>query len=238
MRKERESRSVLAVFARAPVAGKAKTRLAQTIGDEGAAKLYRAMLGDVLAGAQSVAQQSADMEVVVFHTPPDAFSRQTDSLQPFWPGARQAQSEGDLGVKLFECFRHLREDGAQKVVVIGSDSPDLPISFLVQAFEKLNDHDLVFGPAQDGGFYLMGASDVVPLCLFEGVQWSCSSTLNDILTNLCSETFALLPRWGDVDDEDDLQPLRERLESGQSRAPQTHRVLDEWRKAPDCCELS
>lgn len=226
MRKEREQRSVLAVFARAPKAGEVKTRLARTLGDEGAAELYRAMLRDVLAGAQSVAESLADMKVMVFHTPLDAFERQSDSLRLFWPGARQPQAEGDLSARLFNCFQVLRDKGFGRIVAIGSDAPDLPTEILARAFSVLNDHDLVFGPAQDGGFYLMGASCAVSSHWFRDVQWSSSSALNDILTNLRSETFALLPPWSDVDDEGDVRALRKRLRSGQSIAPQTYRVLD------------
>lgn len=203
-----------------------KTRLARTLGDEGAAELYRAMLRDVLAGAQSVAESLADMKVMVFHTPPDAFERQSDSLRLFWASARQPQAEGDLSTRLFNCFQVLRAEGFGRIVVIGSDAPDLPTEILARAFSVLNDHELVFGPAQDGGFYLMGASCAVSSHWFRGVQWSSSSTLNDILANVADATVALLPLWSDVDDEDDVWTLRERLRSGQSIAPQTYRVLD------------
>jgi rSAM/selenodomain-associated transferase 1 len=231
MQKEREKRSVLAIFARAPVAGAVKTRLAQTAGDESAAKLYRAMLHDVLAsGKTALKRVSGESQLKLFFTPVDAFERQDDSLQPFWNGERQAQSEGDLGTKLFECFHALRAKGFGRIAVIGSDAPDLPVPILVRAFETLNDHDLVFGPAPDGGFYLMGASCKVSPHWFRDVRWSRSSTLNDVLAKLQDQTIALLPPWSDVDDEDDLRALHERLESGQSRAPQTHRVLNEWQK--------
>lgn len=227
MRKERGKRCILAVFARAPIAGEAKTRLAQTTGNEGAAQLYGAMLRDVLASGEAALQRVPDeTSMSVFFTPADAFERRNDSLRPFWQGACQVQVSGDLGTKLFSCFHALRAEGFARIVVLGSDAPDLPVPILVKAFEKLSDHDLVFGPAQDGGFYLMGASCAVSPHLFRDVQWSRSSTLKDVLTNLRSEKLALLPRWSDVDDEDDLRALHERLKNGQSQAPQTHRVLD------------
>ncbi len=221
-----ESYCYLAIFARAPEVGKVKTRLAKTLGDEAAVELYGAMLGDVLTGAQNVASQMNNTQVVVFYTPEDAFARAENSLRLFWNGANFPQSDGDLGEKLFGCFDQLRKSGARKIVVIGSDAPDLPMRFLVQAFAELESHDLIFGPAQDGGFYLMGASCEVPHQMFNGVHWSNLRTLNDVLKNVKSASVKILPMWRDVDDEDDFRALRERLKTGASAAPQTYRVLE------------
>lgn len=232
MKKEKQS-DVLAIFARAPIVGKVKTRLAQTIGNERATQLYCAMLQDVFARAQQACESSrSGFEIVVFHWPADAFETANGSLRPFWSGARQAQSEGDLGAKLGECFAVLWRAGWRKIVVIGSDAPDLPPQFLVQAFEKLKSCDLVFGPAHDGGFYLMGASCEVSARFFGDVRWSDAETLNDVLRNAqaCGLSYELLAPWRDVDDESDLRALESRLKNGESAAPHTFRVLDIERK--------
>ena len=221
--------SVLAIFARAPVVGKVKTRLAQTVGHERATELYRAMLQDVLSGAQQACGVSSfAFEIVVFYSPDDAFEIADNSLRPFWDGARQAQSEGDLGEKLRDCFAFLQREGWRKIVVIGSDAPDLPPRSLAQAFATLENCDLVFGPASDGGFYLVGASREIGASLFSGVRWSDASTLDDVWANAKSDSLQveMLPIWRDVDDKGDLRALELRLKNGESVAPQTLRVLD------------
>lgn len=146
----------------------------------------------------------------------------------FWNGEIRAQIGGDLGAKLSDCFATLRDEGFARVVVIGSDAPDLPPQFLRDAFEKLRLCDLVFGPAEDGGFYLVGASCELPHNFFDDVKWSSDQTLRDVLRR--AQRFKLvvgtLPVWRDVDDENDLRALYERLKNGESAAPNCHRVLD------------
>ncbi len=151
-----------------------------------------------------------------------------ETLRGSWKGAVFQQVEGDLGAKLSDCFWHLRQRSSERIVVIGSDAPDLPTAFLGLAFEKLSENDLVFGPASDGGFYLVGASCALESDFFDGVKWSSEQTLRDVLARAQSFdlSVAILPMWSDVDDEDDLRALHERLESGQSVAPHCHRVLD------------
>ena len=226
--KTRGARNVIAIFARAPQPGKVKTRLAQSVGEVAAREIYKAMLRDVFEYS-CVASRMQNAEVVVFHTPNDAFSRDENSLRALWSGAHLAQSDGDLGDKLCDCFQILRENGAQKIVVIGSDAPDLPPDYLTQAFDELKTCDLVFGAAQDGGFYLVGAScqiDSAFRSAFHGVRWSSENTLRDVLHNIEDKSAQFLKPWRDVDTIDDLRALRNRLRDGESVAPHTHRVLD------------
>ena len=220
------ARNVIAIFARAPRMGEVKTRLAKSVGDQAACDLYVAMLRDVFASAQIAASHLADAEVVVFYTPESAFSHSEDSLNPFWNGAHYPQCDGDLGDKLFNCFKVLRENGAQNIVVIGTDAPDLPPHFLNDAFRVLEVHDFVFGASEDGGFYLMGASLEYDSALFADVRWSSEHTLQDVLTNLGEQRVGFLPLWRDVDTIEDLRALHRRLQIGKGIAQQTHRVLD------------
>ena len=222
------ARNTLVVFARAPQSGKVKTRLAKSVGDEAARAIYVAMLRDVFAYAQTVVSQIADAEVVVFYTPDNAFFRGEDSLRAFWDGAHHPQSDGDLGDKIFNCFQHLRENGAQKIVVIGTDAPDLPPHFLVDAFRALEVHDLVFGASVDGGFYSVGVSCDVARDVFKDVRWSSENTLDDVLSNVGGKLIHFLPLWRDVDTIDDLRELEKRLRNGESHALQICRVLDVW----------
>ena len=213
------------VFARAPEPGKVKTRLATQIGDEAAAKLYGAMLQDTLAIAQKAAREN-EGEAVLCYTPDNAFAPGDYSLAKFWSDESLAQSGNDLGEKMRRAMQNRFENGATKVVVIGSDKPDLTASVLQRAFEKLKNHDLVFGPAYDGGFYLIGSRAPLPEAFFANVIWSHDSTLQWVLNNArrLNFTIALLPQGGDIDEAGDLQDAIADSEL-QSKAPHFYAAL-------------
>jgi len=213
---------VIAIFARAPIPGKVKTRLAGAIGAEAAASLYAAMLRDTL----SLAKQ-ARSEVSVVYTPQDAFDPGPYSLRQYWQGARQPQINGDLGDRMLACIGQLQAAGAEQVVLIGSDSPDLPSSFIDEAFTVLHRSQLVVGPATDGGFYLLGAAGLVPDELLQGVAWSTASTLSQVTANArrLGQSLEVLPQWNDVDTIKDLQRLIEQEKTGCLDAPHTARWL-------------
>ena len=194
------------VFARALQPGQVKTRLAAHIGDEMAAQLYAAMLQDTLAVAKSAAEK-CEAEVVVCYTPDDAFAPGKFSLSYFWHGAKLPQIGADLGEKMRLAISNRLVQGAERVLIIGSDMPDLEANILQDAFDKLTNHDLVFGPAQDGGFYLIGARSFLPDDIFDGVEWSRKSTLQSVLhiAHGLNLTVALLPEGADVDEWSDVQ---------------------------------
>lgn len=237
----------IAIFARAPVPGQVKSRLAQDIGDETAAELYAAMLRDTLGLACRAARSRRGCEVALAYTPHDAFNGGPYSLNGFWDGVRLPQCDGGLGERMLDCMTQLRRRGAAQIVLLGSDTPDLPPAFVMGAFERLDSQEalapsgvkgssgacnLVFGPARDGGFYLMAmdeaASDeTISGELFAGVEWSTERTLKQVEANAARLRLgvAFLPLWGDVDTFDDLQRLKARLFRGESRAPATRRCL-------------
>jgi rSAM/selenodomain-associated transferase 1 len=138
------------------------------------------------------------------------------------------QSSGDLGDRMRDCLNSVLKAGAMRVVLIGSDSPDLPPSFIEAAFDSLNECDLVFGPTVDGGYYLIGASRALPPSFFEGVSWSSADTLAATLIRARDFGFsaALLEMWHDIDEYDDLTAFRER--GNRDAAPETFRWLREW----------
>lgn len=232
-----EKRDALAVFCRAPRLGSVKTRLAQTHGADFALQFYRAMLADTFDLARALAPE---IETFACFTPSDAFenSDSPDSLHFLWDGPKLAQSEGDLGAKIFDCFAQLRSREFERIVVIGSDSPDLPLALLREGFEALQNHDFVFGPSPDGGFYLMGASLELSDQIFEKVRWSSSETLRQLESNL--EQFPQkmkgnnprhrLAPWPDVDDAEDLIELERRLFETDNFAPHTRNFLEFHKK--------
>src|SRR6266852_1374278 len=143
--------NLLGVFAKQPTAGKAKTRLAQPTSAEWARRVATALLEDTLDRFGAVAGNRA----IVF-APAEAaaffaeLSKERFELIP--------QAVGDLGERLRHFFTATRQRGFANVVAVGADSPTLPTEYIEQAFRLLATHDVVIGPAFDGGYYLIGAS--------------------------------------------------------------------------------
>jgi len=198
---------VVAVFAREPAPGFAKTRLIPALGAEGAASLYGALLQD-----RCEALRSAGLSVVVAHTPDDAGPRLAAQLPAglkFFP-----QGGGGLSERLISVSAALFEAGASAVVMMDSDSPTLPISHLHQTLDRLagGHADCVLGPAEDGGYVLIGLSRAQPQ-LFDGIPWSSPQVLE--ATRARAEAAGLrvelLEPWWDVDTPEDLARLRGQL---------------------------
>ncbi len=159
----------LGIFARAPIAGQTKTRLAARLGDDQAVAVYR----DLVA-ATCRAARAARAEIVVHYTPDDDQTGVRRMIgEPDWTYVPQVS--GDLGTKMLAAFE-------TTPVLIGTDCPSLSGSLLEQAFEQLSEHDLVLGPAEDGGYYLIGVSRVDP-GLFDGVAWSTDQVRRRTLQN-------------------------------------------------------
>jgi len=123
-----------------------------------------------------------------------------------------AQPEGDLGGRMAAFFDSVFQQGASQAVLVGTDSPTLPLSYISRAFEQLEEVDLVLGPATDGGYYLIGLSGSIP-SIFQNMNWSRPSVLADTMNRLRGSSWrlGLLPPWYDVDTLDDWQMLRGHL---------------------------
>jgi rSAM/selenodomain-associated transferase 1 len=193
----------LIVLARAPVPGKVKTRLTEHLGPEQTARLYACFVRDTLAKLTALPQTS----VRVYHTPgPPEEVRALESILP--PGVPlRSQGGRTFGDRLFNALH----DCAQypRTVLVGTDSPTLPTELVVQAFDALRDHEVVLGPATDGGYYLLGVREAAPR-LFQDISWSTSVVFAQTVER-CRELGlrqALLPPWYDVDEPDDLNFLR------------------------------
>lgn len=185
----------LVIFARAPQAGRVKRRLAAEIGMHEATRFYRALLG------RQIAKLAKDRRWIVwlFVTPDTALDHVA------WrgrvpAGRRRPQGAGDLGRRMKLPFRSLPPG---PVVLVGSDIPKLAPHHIARAFGLLGAHDLVLGPASDGGFWLIGAKRLRPLPrdLFAGVRWSTPTVLADTLAGLPRDSsVALADTLDDVDD--------------------------------------
>jgi uncharacterized protein len=208
-------KSVLAVFAKAPLPGKVKTRLAPALAPEEGAELYRCMLLDTLARVATL-----HLDTVIFYDGDVQFFRD------LVPGVLLVpQHQGGLGERLESAVAVLADLGYRARVVIGTDAPDLPLRFIEEAVRLLETgSDVVFGPAEDGGYYLVALGGS-PGGLFRDIPWSGSQVLARSLQRAEEGglTAALLPVWYDVDSYQDL--LRPGLSDPGNGAPLTRGFL-------------
>ena len=191
----------LVIFARAPQTGRVKRRLGDGIGMREAARFYRRLLDD------QIMRMTRDPRwtVWLFVTPDTSLRHPAWRLVPV--SRRKTQRQGDLGRRMKRPFLTLP---AGPVVLVGSDIPAMRASHIARAFALLGEHDLVFGPARDGGFWLVGARRMRPLpgSLFDGVRWSTPTALADTLASLPRHvTTALADMLDDVDDAETLRRL-------------------------------
>jgi uncharacterized protein len=193
----RRRRDALAVIAKEPAAGLAKTRLVPALGEAGAARAAAAMLADTLA-----AVRSAGAEPWLCFTPPEARER----LRRLAPGfGLLPQGRGDLGDRLAACLAGLLAAGADRVTIVGADTPHVPAASYRRAFALLDQADVVLGPALDGGYYLVAAKAARPE-LFVGVPMGTEVVLAETLARAARGglAVALLPPLRDLDRAEDL----------------------------------
>lgn len=181
----------LVIFARVPQFGRVKRRLAAAIGPAAAIRFYRQTLD------RQIRTLSRDRRWTVWlFVTPDPARRRANV---------HGQGRGDLGQRMKRPFRLLPPG---PVVLVGSDIPAMRPRHIARAFALLGNHDLVFGPATDGGFWLVGArrSRPLPRSLFSGVRWSTAHALADTLAAI-PQGYAtgIADTLDDVDDADDLQ---------------------------------
>ena len=191
-------RRALVVIAKEPVPGAVKTRLAATLGDDGAARAAAAMLADTVAGMAEV-----DAEPWVCFAPPEAGGRMARLAPGF---GLLAQVEGDLGDRLAGCFAALLGGGADQVVIVAADTPQVPRATYEAAFALLDQVDVVLGPAQDGGYYLVGAKAALPE-LFVGVPMGTDAVLQVTMQRAVRRRLRVgtVPTLRDLDRLEDLQ---------------------------------
>lgn len=193
MQLQSESANALIIFARRPVPGKVKTRLAADVGDAAALRIYIRLLEHTRAVAR---QSGCDTHVYVTELP----------AEDFWDGfPSELQADGHLGERMMQAFAGLFEKGYKRVIIIGSDCPHLEAADIDHAFEKLADVDVVLGPAADGGYYLLGMKRL-RAALFQNKTWSSNSVLAQTMADIREGglSWALLRELHDVDELKDV----------------------------------
>ena len=204
-----DSKNSVLFFVKYPTAGSVKTRLAEQFGSNAAADLYRNFVTDILATLKSL-----DANIKIVFAPPDSkdpFQQWLGKEYPYIP-----QTGQHLGQRMKNAFLQAFGEGFNRVVVIGSDSPDLPEEYLELAFHALDMNDVVIGPSSDGGYYLIGfaRNSFLPEA-FEQISWS-GNKVSEQTVNILKQhrqSLYLLPQWHDVDTLPDLKSFLRRNEN-------------------------
>jgi uncharacterized protein len=190
------------IFTRYPEPGITKTRLIPVLGPEGACRLHRELTEKIVAQVQQL-KISYPLKLEIH------FSGGSREQMVGWLGPDLdyvVQSEGDIGARMRLSFRKCFRQGWDRAVLIGSDLPDLTPAIIRESFERLTTHDLVLGPARDGGYYLIGLKANRPELFGNSIFWGNKEVLKNTLfiaEKLVLKT-ALLPGLRDVDRPEDL----------------------------------
>lgn len=223
----------LILFARYPVAGRVKTRLVPALGAEAAVGLHRRLVLRTLRTAHGVCQ-AKNIELQIH------FDGGTQEAMSHWLGSTwryRRQGEGDLGERMAEAFDDSFREGASATVVIGSDCPSLSPAPVLAAFDALQSHSVVFGPATDGGYYLVGLTRPIPR-LFQGVPWGTNSVLKESLAILSGngDKPALLEPLDDLDRPEDLSSWQRIVQSEESKLRRVTVIIPALNEAAQIAE--
>jgi rSAM/selenodomain-associated transferase 1 len=189
------SENLLLVFTRNPALGKVKTRLAKTVGDKKALKIYTFLLERTRDIAAKVAADKAVYYSVKI--------REND----IWDATifqKHQQVGEDLGVRMLHAFKNGFETGYKKVLIIGSDLYDLTAEIIANAFLALDKNDFVIGPAEDGGYYLLGMNSLEEK-IFKNKNWGTATVRKNTLEDLMDKKVFLLAPLNDVDVFEDIE---------------------------------
>lgn len=189
------SKNLLIIFTRNPELGKVKTRLAKTIGDQAALNIYKYLLNHT---ELTVKDLVCDKAIYYSENVNDHDVWDNSTYQKF------AQNGNDLGERMLHAFKVAFDDNYEKVIIIGSDLIDLKEKHIQEAFQKLDTHEVVIGPALDGGYYLLGMRKLHKH-LFREKEWGTSSVLRDTLHDLQNLNVFLLEELNDIDIYDDIK---------------------------------
>jgi len=189
--------NALIIIAKYPERENVKTRLKGLIPDEKRLDLYISMIENTMNNLRSI----PDVDTYIAYAPESA----TDYFARFGVGLIQLP-EGDLGVRMFYAFRELFKAGYKRAALVGVDIPDLSSTIILKAFALLSLDDIVYGPAKDGGYYLVGMKKLIKE-IFEDVPWSSDQTLNRSIEKArqFGYSVALTETLSDVDTIEDVR---------------------------------
>ena len=192
-------KNIVLIFTRNPELGKVKSRLAKGVGKENALEIYKKLLShtkDVVSTLNCTKRVGYSVKV-----------RDND----MWDNAifEKFQQEGeDLGVRMYNAFEKAFADGYDNVLIVGSDLYDLRASHINEAFDALHSNDAVIGPAQDGGYYLLGMNKLVK-DVFYNKEWGGDTVFASTINDLATAKVHQLETLNDIDFAEDLKPYAE-----------------------------
>lgn len=188
--------NALVIFAKEPRKDSVKTRLSSHLTDDQRMNLYVKLLAGTIEKLRTI----EGVNTFLCYSPENAqeYFKQF-SLEGF------PQTEGDLGERMYRAVIRMLHEGYQKVVIVGVDIPDISPAIILHAFEKLNENDIVFGPAQDGGYYLVGLQLSIQE-IFQNIDWSTDRTLQQSIDIGLQKGYsiALLEELSDIDTIEDI----------------------------------
>lgn len=195
----------LILFLKYPEKGVVKTRLANELGDDFTLELYKHFIADILNTGKKIAA-----DIFIIYSAIDG----TKSEDFFWREEYPClpQKGADLGIRMYNAFQEVGAQGYRKLALIGSDTPDLPATYIYEAFFRLDECDIVLGPSVDGGYFLIALrQDTINDAVFNNIPWSTSQVLRETTKIIRQKgmTCHLLPEWEDIDEVDDLRRFYE-----------------------------
>ena len=193
------SKNLIIIFTRNPELGKVKTRLAKTIGDEPALNIYKYLLEHTEKTIQNIASDKAVYYSVKIKN------------NDIWDNKiyqKHLQQGDDLGFRMFNAFENGFDNNYEKIIIVGSDLLDLQPKHIEEAFLKLDNHDVIIGPALDGGYYLLGMKKLYSQ-IFKNKKWGTASVRKNTLQDLKNESVFLLEELNDIDTYDDIKNISE-----------------------------
>jgi rSAM/selenodomain-associated transferase 1 len=213
--------TALIIFAKAPIPGEVKTRLCPPLDPDEAASLHGTLVLDAIErtkGLQGITLYVAGMP---------------DLAHPFFKvmegryGARLLPQSGpDLGNRMKQAMQDAFDQGAQEVLLTGTDFPALPRAHLIEALKLVKSHDVVLGPTADGGYYLIGLRKMIP-DLFQGIAWSTGAVFAETKKKVeaAGLSLGLLPECCDLDTLDDLKAFIDLIGKDRAMTKRTEGAL-------------
>jgi rSAM/selenodomain-associated transferase 1 len=190
-----QQKNLIIVFTRNPELGKVKTRLAKTVGNEFALNIYKFLLNHT---EQTIRNIDADKAVYYSVKVRDNDMWNNSIYQ------KQLQQGDGLGIRMLNAFENAFQNNYKKVVIVGSDLFDLQPKHIEEAFNKLDDNNVVIGPAKDGGYYLLGMKKLYPQ-VFKNKVWGTETVRENTMQDLQNESVFLLEELNDIDTYDDMK---------------------------------
>ncbi|QNM85553.1 TIGR04282 family arsenosugar biosynthesis glycosyltransferase [Polaribacter pectinis] len=194
------NKNLLLIFTRNPELGKAKTRLAKSVGDETALEIYKFLL----ERTRDISSEVKTADKAVYYS---VKIRENDIWNPDIYQKHQQFGE-DLGIRMKNAFKNGFDAGYKKVLIIGSDLYDLSSKNIEKAFNELDTNDVVIGPAEDGGYYLLGMNTLEEN-VFKNKEWGTETVRKDTLTDLIDKKVKLLEFKNDIDVYEDIENIPE-----------------------------